>query len=86
MGLDEHRDGFKTSIWQSFNENEPIEKKEIGLNWIADKRFHGTCTITIVNVLTTKLYMKVNIEVGEIIVKKMVNTRSQQKLRTFKNF
>ena len=49
VGLDEDRDGFKTSIWQLFNEDEPIEKKEIGLNWIADRRFRGTCTITIVN-------------------------------------
>ena len=73
VGLDKDWDGFRTSILQSFNEDELIEKKEIGLNWIADRRFHGTCTITIIDVLMTELYTKVNLEVGEIIVKKMVN-------------
>ena len=73
VGLDKDQDEFKTSILQSFNEDEPIEKKEIGLNWIADRRFRGTCTIAIVDVLITELYTKVNLEVGEIIVKKMVD-------------
>ena len=86
VGFDEDRDGFKTSIWQSFNEDESIEKKEIGLNWIVDRRFRGTCTIAIVDVLITELYAKVNLKVGEILVKEMVDTRPQQKLRTFKNF
>ena len=61
VGLDEDRDGLRTSIWESFSEDEPVEKKEIGLNWIADRRFHGTCTIAIVDVLITELYMKVNL-------------------------
>ena len=50
-----------------------MKKKEIRVEGIANKRFRGSCTITVVDVLITELYTKVNLEVGEILVKEMVD-------------
>ena len=50
------------SAWESVDEKEP--KKRIRLEGTVNKRFRGSCIIAVVDVLITKLYTRVNLEVG----------------------
>ena len=66
-GLGETQDGFKTLIWELADKDD--QKRKIRLDWMVDRFFYGTCTISIVDILTTELYTKIGVEVGEILVK-----------------
>ena len=56
-------------MWELSNKDDPIEKKETRAAWLANRLFHGTCTISIVNVLMTECYTKIGVKVEEILVK-----------------
>ena len=66
-------DRVNIPIWKLVKGN---KKKRISIESIANKKFYGSCVIGINEVLVDDSVEKLNLEVGEILVKEMAFTKS----------
>ena len=66
-------DGVNIPIWKLVKGN---KKKRISIESIVNKEFYGSCVIGINEVLVDDSVGKLNLEVGEILVKEMGFTKS----------
>ena len=71
--------GVRIPAWKLVKANGKNKKKSIDIENIAKKRFHGSCMISINDVLVTDSLKTINLEVGEILVKEMGFTESHFK-------
>ena len=72
-------EGVRIPIWKLVKVNGKNKNKRIDIENIVEKRFYGSCVISINNILVTDSLKTINLEVGEILVKEMDFTESRLK-------